>query len=219
VGYAGAAAETKLVITLEATTFIELLVVGLQVATWLTLLISALLGPGCLASFSAAAKGFELLVTGFVLGFTYLMGVIPDRADSSLVGAIENKCVCMGMFDPDRVCSDAQARAQELIAEREYVITRSDQATAQLAYMRSRIRILRSSLINIPLIAGAALWFVGARGSGSLPRGQVMWLIGLAGAILTALTVVAFRGLTASYWYRVQDFYVVLATTNGKEHG
>ncbi len=196
--------------TLEATTFIELLVVGLQVATWLTLLVSALLGPGWLAPVSAAAKGFELLVTAFVLGFTYLMGVIFDRAGSSLVGAIENKCVCMRLYNRKKVCSDAQARKQQLITQRERVITHSDQATAQLAYMRSRIRILRSSLINIPLSAGAALWFVGAHGAGSLARGQVMWLIGVAGAILTALTVVAYRGLTASYWYRVQGFHIAL---------
>jgi hypothetical protein len=144
---------------METTTFyVELLIIGFEVCTWLVLLLASCLGTCWLVALPTSLKDYALLVTLLAFGLAYFLGIIFDKVAHFLVGthrhyihALTSKAADMS-FDREKDGDVHQLYARIVIAEK--------QTTSQVLYGRSKVRILRASVLNVPLIAIAAALFI-----------------------------------------------------------
>lgn len=167
---------------------VEVLIVGVQTAIWILLALGAIFGHRWLLDLKAIMKGWELLGTIAALGAVYTLGVFVDRVADCLFILIRPHDVLLRSRWISR-----HARAggyDQRMALRAY-----EKRTVQfLEQVRSRVRIARASVINIPLITVTATAFLLARGPAIV--GAVRWdilLVVLVGG--TFLTLVAFLAL------------------------
>jgi len=123
--------------------FAEMLVAGIEAAVWMVLLALAIAQPhksdlSRLASF----KDFGALVATFVLALSYGLGIVIDRVADSIFEKIFGKA----------------NKAQALM--RLQVLGRGDKVTDFLEYIRTRIRVARSTTLNFALTSVAAPLFL-----------------------------------------------------------
>jgi hypothetical protein len=89
-----------------------------------------------------------------------------------------------------------------------YVFTHSKEATEQLAYVRSRIRIMRSSIFNLGLIGVFAIVFVSKQASiANDARLNLIWFIGLTSVAVVGMTMFVYWRTELSYWLRTRSVY------------
>jgi len=167
---------------------VEVLIVGVQTAIWILLSLGAIFGHRWLLDLKAIMKGWELPGAIAALGVVYTLGVFVDRVADVLFILIRPHDVLLRSRWISR-----HARAgghDQRMALRAY-----EKRTVQfLEQVRSRVRIARASVVNIPLITVTATAFLLARGR--VIAGAAYWdilLVVLVGG--TLLTLVAFLAL------------------------
>jgi hypothetical protein len=178
--------------------FVELLVIGLETLIWLALLVSSLFGLDWVSHMGTAFEKAGVFATVAMVSLAYLVGIIVDE-------------ICDSLIEPwaTRIRSSVQEEDQpEMWDMQAYVFTHSEEATAQLGYMRSRLRILRSSIFNIALIGVFALIFLWTRApvARSL-KPSLTWFISIAGLVTVGLTLFVYWRITLSYWLRARSIY------------
>lgn len=172
--------------------FAELLVIGIGVAIWLTLLIAGLLGhplPRELPDLGGA-----LLVP--LLGTAYVLGIVVDRLAYSLLGPLDRRSAAVVLAGlPDRA---EVARA---------VLAHSDRLALEVDYNRSRLRICRSWSLNFALI-GLSLLFWNGR-AGAFPTARALAGAGVA-FLFCVLCTAVFYALSRDYYKNLRSSYEFL---------
>ena len=148
--------------------FAEMLVAGIEAAVWIVLLALAIAKPNKVdIARLAPLKEWAALITTFVLALAYALGIIVDRVADSLFKVIFTK----SSHDPSLL--------------RLQVLARGDKVTDFLEYIRSRIRVARSTTVNLAITTIALGMFLARCTAAS------HWQIVAAVLTLAGLTSVA----------------------------
>jgi hypothetical protein len=177
---------------------VELLVVGLETLAWAILLIGSLFGLDWLKPLAIAFEQAGVLLTMLIVGFAYIVGIVVEQVSDALIQPWEK-----------RIENSTRKKFRSGIWNKKfYIYGHFEQATQQLDYMRSRRRLLRSSILNIALIAIFALMFVWRQvPPTATSRSGLTWFIGTTGATMTILTMFVYRRITEGYFLAIQRVY------------
>ena len=172
--------------------FVEHLITGLQAALWIALIAGSCFGQVQLEP--EVVKGIEALVVLLLLSVTYPVGVIIDDLADCLLKKWSRQISAnlLGTNDSQEVSR---------IVWRLLQATEDDYLRAQISYMRSRIRISRSTAFNFALITICSLVFTLTRLQ-DLPT-QKFWLLMLfeatAGTTITVSALVVWHSITKTF--------------------
>lgn len=180
------------------TAFVELLIIGMQALVWITLLMGALFGLQWTTELITAFEKAEALTTVGVLGFAYFMGILMDEFFEFLIDPWARR-IRKGVREEG---------SPELWTMEAYVFGHAESAIRKMEYVRSRVRICRSSTFNIALATVFALVFFETRSPFSEPlQSNLRLFVGLAGVTLTAVAIFVFWRIERSYWLGTQALY------------
>ena len=182
-----------------STLFVDLLIIGIQVAVWLALLLLSLFGFQWI-DFSQA-KGWETVIGSLLLSLVYPIGVFVDNLADTLLTGWRTKI-------RDRYINDKSQTAMHLL------MTAKDNNLATFyAYLRIRIRISRSSALNFAVIAVLFPVFAFLRLDGW--AGRSVWFVAvsvaLASAAVSALALYTWYILTHIFYVRLVHGFQVVA--------
>ncbi len=172
--------------------FAEILVVGLEAEGWIFLLVLAGLGTGWLADLDVLG-GWEALFTLLVLATAYVLGVLVDRSADTLFRWSEKKPLKPRVDFPEM---------------RLEVMDRSEGMAKFLDYQRSRLRVARGTLLNLPfLVLGVALF---------LPLGAhlpAVWIAAplASGLVLIPLGMFVHKAISHAYDKRLIQAYGIVS--------
>ena len=175
--------------------FFELLLTGLQVAIWLGLVILSVLGFDWINL--ERMKGFEAVLAVLLLPIVYPVGVSVDYLADILFRPWERK-----IRKPFGL--DEKETALQLLVE-----TKDASLAMHFSYLRSRIRVCRSSALNFFFLTGASLVFTitRCRNLAGFPFRHVILLEALIGACLTMLATLAWSHVNHSFFKWVMRGY------------
>ncbi len=179
--------------------FAELLVIGIGVACWLSLLLAAAFGY----RFDEGIPKLDASLLVALAAVAYVLGIVVDRIAYALLNRMESK-ITKGAD---------HLYAQEM--ER-YILVSSDALGKQTQYNRSRLRICRAWVVNALLIVLAfMIWDVHV---GSLPfvPSLALVVIGLAVCVVMAWTV---RALLRDHYKNLLGSYDFLKKNAPKKEG
>lgn len=173
---------------------LEILIIGIQATGWLGLALAAILGGGdrWLVIFQLP----DALVVATVGLVAYSLGVIVDRVADNLDVLFKSKI--KGEFPPIPIM---RLRMMGL----------DDGKSKFLEYQRSRLRIARSTTVNLILIGITAGWFMLAQSDLSL--GHVLLVEALLLALLAGSIFASLR-IGVAYDRRLADAYSMWARDN-----
>jgi len=178
--------------------FAELLIIGIETFAWIALLIFCLFGYGWIdfAVFNNLAIVIPLAAAAYVLG------IIMDRVSDTLLAG------------PDHAIRRqvlGERAAQSFAQLRSYILARSSYLATDLDYLRSRLRIMRSSIINFGLLAIFGTAFILSRLQIAPPtRYNAVATVFLSGLILASLSYYAWRASSITYYLRLQTAFALL---------
>lgn len=158
--------------------YVELIVIGLEASLWMTSFAVYFTDVTYLAVVVEVLEKLPAAV--LLLGGMYVVGLILDRLADLLSAPLEKRCR-----------SKAAVKATSTIL----IWVKSGQEE-YLKFSRSKIRILRASLLNLPLFFLSLLLNTHRYCSGS----AVFWYVLVLGALLTVSAVMG-------YWNAVKVFY------------
>jgi hypothetical protein len=183
--------------------FIELLITGIQAAIWLILFILCLLGFDWINP--ERLKGFELLLAVILLPIVYPIGVFIDNLADSLFRPWEMKI------------REAYNLKKTQTALTLLMQTKDQSLASHFTYIRSRIRISRSSAFNFALmtIASMAFTVVRLRGVPRFPFWRTLLLEIFVGLSLTALATLAWRRINHDFIKWIVKGYDVNSDISG----
>ncbi|HEX9794855.1 MAG TPA: hypothetical protein VGC54_12800 [Planctomycetota bacterium] len=189
--------------------FAELLVIGVQVLTWMGLLLLAIAGPGLETQpLAVALAGSPALAVLLVVSFAYLFGILADRLADSLFHLIDDdkKKQALAKFDADQLAGIGVMRTA--------VLMEGGAAADFLDYVRSRMRVVRASALNLPMIGWAALLYAAVRTADG--AGVAAVSVALGAHVLGAVCVWAWLRIHTTYCRRLAEAW--LLTAAAKEH-
>jgi hypothetical protein len=168
--------------------FIELLITGLQSTIWLTLLILSFLGFDWINP--ERLRGFEIMMATILLPIVYPTGVFVDYLADQLFRRWELKI-------RESFILDKTQTALKLLMQ-----TKDPSLAAHFGYIRSRIRISRSSALNFALITVTSVIFTitWCRDLPRFPFWRVILLEIALGASLAVLAALAWRHINRSFF-------------------
>ena len=177
--------------------FAELVVIGLQVLTWLGLLFATLF-PDALKILTNLHE-WDALVTAIVLAGAYSAGTIFDRLCDSVFGSW-NQRLKDAVLPPQRV---------PLTIMRYTAALGNDDLNRLFEYTRSRMRIARATAVNGPLVVIAAVLFVtvGPAGLSIGPRGRLIAFIVGSGGGITGAAIFGWQRFMRTYLELVKKHY------------
>jgi len=167
--------------------FVDLLISGIQVAIWLCLLVGCILGVD--TSILAKIKEWDAVLAVLLLPIVYPVGIFVDNLADDLLRPI-NRRIRRSLL------LDETSTVMKLLSE-----TKDDFLSRYFDYVRTRIRISRSSALNFALITLFGELFVWMRWQPSFGAKQGVWMgmIALIGGLLTALAVFSWYRITTTF--------------------
>src|SRR5687767_9636167 len=123
--------------------FAELLIIGLEGGIWVSFLFLSIFGVSAFEKPLAYLKDWQVLVLPIVFALIYVMGVIIDRGADSLFRKKEKQI-------NNEIVGDLPVTISVM---RFSLGTQNDFLNQQLDYTRTRIRIVRASIVNFLLIS------------------------------------------------------------------
>ena len=194
--------------------FVELLVGGIQSLTWLFILTATCFDLrgiwDHIGDLSAA-----LTISGgvFVLSIAYVLGVLFDRLWDGFLEAY--------LPDLKQIAKD-QARKERSSVNDEFGEVRSklyradgEHAATFVAYSRSRMRVARASVFNIPLITICCYLFVLVRCE--INKGWLLLAVAIVGGLLSLLASFAYGRLQNAYYQNLLMIRPMESTHNREE--
>lgn len=160
------------------TLYVELLIIGFEVYIWLGLLLVSFTPISWLTSLLKKFDSYAFLVTLLVFGLAYLLGIIFDKIAHFLVGA--QRSYLHRLFHGaigGEVEEEDDEDYRQIYAR---ILVKEKRAGSDMLYARSKVRILRASVLNVILIAVAAAVFLSeleSRWWVVIPVGLIIWLI------------------------------------------
>ena len=122
--------------------YIELIIIGLQSSVGVAFTLMNIIGLEMSKKIIALSDKF--LISILLLGVFYILGLIVDRFSDMLFQKLENKL---------RNKSGLKSKSVMLLPF-------SDNQYEFIMYCRSRIRILRATIINTFFVMASTLWFI-----------------------------------------------------------
>ncbi|MBN8580812.1 MAG: hypothetical protein J0L96_09080 [Anaerolineae bacterium] len=175
--------------------FVEILIIGLQALIWFVLFFIALVDLSWISL--NTFKGWENLTTLLILAFSYTLGIIVDRIADTLFSPLDNK-----------ICGNAITNKTVPVWKmRLFIMTQDNGITKYLEYIRSRLRIARSTTLNIALII---ISFIVNNINGLF--GQFNWITVFGvfvGIAVVTLSFFSWRSMTRNYYERLSQAYGV----------
>ncbi len=168
--------------------FVELLITGLQASLWLLLVTFCFLGHEWINP--ERLKGFEAIIAIIALPIVYPLGVFVDYLSDQLFRPWELKI--RKTYDLDN-----NQTALGLLVK-----TKDVSLASHFAYLRSRIRISRSSALNFTLITLTSVVFtaIRCRGIPKFPYWRVILLELFVGTSLALLAALSWRHINRSFF-------------------
>lgn len=163
--------------------YVEMVIIGLETSIWIYTIFVNIRGNKIFDGISRITDSFALSV--FLIGILYVIGIVMDGIANILFQNNENKI---------RQKSGLQAKSTILIWQE------TDQARKYFEYARSRIRILRSSVLNMPLISVTLIWYVFRFDYNKLLSLYILFL----GAFFSLMSWKAFQKLLNSYYNKAR---------------
>lgn len=187
--------------------FAEILITGLQATVWLTFACFLFGGVEWISAETLKElKDWASLITFFVLGFAYALGIIVDRLADSLFHPFDNKL--RDKYVPSNLPFVAVMRLR--------VMSNNQGMAAFLAYIRSRVRLARSTAFNLLLtIPAATTWLTTRESSKSW---VLISTVIVGGLLLFVLAVFVWVRISGTYYKRlVQAYSVVIENQSSKK--
>ena len=179
------------------TLFVEILIAGTQCLVWLILLIINLLGMDWMKNFSLPDISSWMLPLSFLaLSFAYTLGILMDRIGDGLFLPWDKKIQKVYLVGKNLTSNEIRFNIQ------------NDSLHKHLDYIRSRLRIARSSALNFFMITIFSVLLCMR-----LPNltDQQKLLYELSGSVLGLLLIVsavyAWYILTNSYYKNIVIVY------------
>ena len=140
--------------------FVELLVVGIGTAMWLTLFVAGIFKY----KFDANLFQENPALTGTLVAIVYVLGVVVDRVIRGIFMPTLEKKAKRGVFTKaitGHILKIAPyIREDNLSMELEkFIRTKSDVLASKIDYNRSRLRICRAWVVHFVLIAASLTWW------------------------------------------------------------
>ena len=176
--------------------FAEILVVGLQATVWLGLLCLWIAGVngipvGSIGARLCGLKEWATLIATFVLGLAYTLGIVVDRLADSIQSSIEKRL------------STKRKPSVSVAVKRLRVMKDAPEITKFLEYIRSRMRIARSTSLNLLMTTFAAALLARHRGF------WILLIIG-TGLALVVLSTYVSRRIARTYDKRLSQAYDIV---------
>jgi hypothetical protein len=178
--------------------FAELLIIGIETLAWIALLIFSLFGNGWIdfAFFNNLAIAIPLAAAAYVLG------IIMDRVSDTLLAGADHAIRRQVL---------GERAAQSFAQLRSYILARSSYLATDLDYLRSRLRIMRSSIVNFGLLAIFGAAFILSRLQIALStKFSAAATAFIAGLVLASLSYYAWRASSITYYLRLQTAFALL---------
>jgi hypothetical protein len=163
--------------------FAEMLVAGIEALVWIALVALAIAQP-CEADFQRLAplKDWAALITAVLLALAYGIGIVVDRVSDSLFKTM----IGTGKKDKnDKKDKDDKDDEGRVVRLRLQALARGDKVTDFIEYIRSRIRVARSTTVNLALTTVAMEVFL-LRCTRAAP-----WQVSAAVLLMGSLTFLA----------------------------
>jgi hypothetical protein len=174
--------------------FVELLVVGMGVVSWIVLLVAAVVGLPLSPQAAALGPGELAAVTATA----YVLGIMLDRIARTLWGAF--------LYRPERIHGTPTDDAERMIC------CKSERLWNTCAYNRSRFRICRAWTLNFALLALTyALW----NASSQTHQWQHSAAIILVAIVLCVLAAWATVRLNRDYYVQIEGVFPLLPNCCG----
>ncbi len=187
--------------------FIEILLVGIQAVIWMLMLLLIVVGP-------AEAKdlpwddieSWAALLSFAIAGMAYAAGVIVDRLADSLFTLVIGPIVCgderkkwlkksKNFWSKNAEKDDTVGNGEKRLLVRQY----GGDMTTFLDYVRSRLRIARSTALNLALVTTFAVCLT--------QDADARRLIAAVGALATGLTVFAWKRINITWNDRLDQAF------------
>lgn len=169
--------------------FIEILLVGIQAVIWMVMLLLIIVGPAEAAKLDwEAIQSWVPLMSFTVLGIAYAAGVVIDKVADVLFTNV------VGPFFGRK--TDKGYGKKRL-----FVRQHGGDMTTFLDYVRSRVRIARSTALNIALITALGAWLA--------PSGSPRLLVILFGLAAFGTTVFAWLQINDTWEKRLAAAYSI----------
>jgi hypothetical protein len=202
--------------------FAEILIVGLQATVWVALLAVTIIGPQQKAL--DKLKDWSALITVFALAVAYTLGIIVDRVADSVADSVFEQ------WDEElrkelreklrkELRKDNLSDSLPLIPQiRLCIMSESAGMTTFLDYIRSRMRIARSTAINVALIIAAAILLGVKRPEVIAGLGRdSRYALAAVGIVVFVFAVFTWKRITKAYYWRAGEAYIIVCKK--KEHG
>lgn len=177
--------------------FVELLITGIQSMVWVSLLVLTVFGYEWLAVLtSKILTDFSVIVTSILISFAYSLGVIFDRVSDHFFHNIGKAIGKQEFPEADKPISVIRFNLGK----------DNPHLNTQIEYTRTRIRISRSSSLNIGLITIFAILFVLFQVSVSLKFGIIIFIL-LFGGVLSVGSFLAWKELSSVYARLIKTNY------------
>ncbi len=122
--------------------YIELIVIGLETFGWMSLFLIDIIGNEIISIFDNILENFSTSL--LLIGILYIIGILMDRLADMMFQKGENSV---------RENSGLKAKSS-------FLVWKNFGAEKYADYARSKIRILRASILNIPLITMSSIWYI-----------------------------------------------------------
>jgi len=173
--------------------FLELLVAGFGGIVWFSFLVIIVFGPEPIVYLLQSGNLNGAIVLTMGIGSAYVIGILLDRA----------------YFPVWRRIDDAQREKVGIDVHKYYeaqvqiATNGNDRLSDLLAFYTSRMRILRTSMINFLLMALLGLWAF-------WPYKITPWFILIVGLVLSIVSANALQQLTEKYYKKVVEAKVLI---------
>jgi hypothetical protein len=172
--------------------FVEHLITGLQAAVWIGLIIFSCFGFDWVKL--DVVKDFESVAIVLLLSFVYPIGLFVDNfADAILKNWSERI--------RDQRMKKENLEGGSLLIMKVLKDIDDDYLKAYIGYVRTRMRISRSTAVNFALITITSLIFTSTRLT-TLPQSQFILLLAfevIAGLAITTLALLSWRSITNTF--------------------
>jgi hypothetical protein len=171
--------------------FVELVVIGIGAASWLTLLVLTIFGWQWidLTSMVAAVSAIP------ALSLIYVLGIVFDRIADTIFERIWGKNLRSEFFES----------TAEYYESRRVILTRAERLSLLLEYGRSRLRICRGWAVNSIFLLIASQLFIWVRLSQSdMILSIAAWTAAFF-VLMTVATHFAWRKLTLAEYRKVHE--------------
>jgi hypothetical protein len=178
--------------------FAELLIIGIETMAWIALLLFSLWGYDWV-NFTI----FNHLVIAIPLAAAaYIFGIMMDRVSDALLANADHKI-------RKNVLGERAARSFSQL--RSYILAKSPYLSNDLDYLRSRLRIMRSSAVNFCLLALTGAAFILSRSQVPAPSRYLAAATAFfSGMFLAAMSYYAWSASSITYYLRLQTAFALL---------